>query len=217
MELLCHRGVWTHRGEQNTPAACAAAWAGNWGIETDLRDRDGRCVISHDPPTGDGWTLDGLLGAHRPGTTLALNVKADGLVPLVVPALDGVDPSDVFVFDMSVPDQLHWLRAGVATYTRHSDVEPDPVLYADAVGVWLDAFGSDWWGPDVVERHVDAGKRVAIVSPELHGRDHRPVWDRLAAAGVHRLPAVALCTDHPAQAASWFSLPSALAVPGGVA
>jgi len=204
MELLCHRGVWVARAEQNTPGACAAAWSNGWGIETDLRDQGGRCVVSHDPPVGACWTIEEVLAAHRPGTPLALNVKADGLVPLVVPALAGTDPADVFVFDMSVPDQLHWLRAGVATFTRHSDVEPDPVLYAESSGVWLDAFGSDWWSADVIERHVAAGKRVAVVSPELHGRDHRPVWDRLLAGGVHLLAGVALCTDHPAEAAAWF-------------
>jgi len=204
MELLCHRGVWATRAEQNAPGACAAAWSNGWGIETDLRDQGGRCVVSHAAPSGAGWTIEELLAAHRPGTPLALNVKADGLVPLVVPALAGTDPADVFVFDMSVPDQLHWLRAGVATLTRHSDVEPDPVLYAESAGVWLDAFGSDWWGTDLIERHVAARKRVAVVSPELHGRDHRPVWDRLLAGGVHLLAGVALCTDHPAEAAAWF-------------
>ena len=31
--------------------------------------------------------------------------------------------------DMSVPDALGWLRAGVPTFTRHSDVEPYPPYY----------------------------------------------------------------------------------------
>jgi glycerophosphoryl diester phosphodiesterase len=204
MEILCHRGAWISRAEQNTLHALRTAWGSSWGVETDLRDRDGTCVVSHDPATAAAWPLVDLVVAHRPGTTLALNVKADGLAPLAAPLLAALDPGDVFAFDMSVPDQLQWLRAGVPVFTRHSDVEPDPVLYDEAAGVWLDAFRSDWWDGAVLERHVAAGKRVAVVSPELHGRDHRAAWDRLAAAGPELLASVALCTDHPAEAAARF-------------
>jgi hypothetical protein len=206
MELLCHRGLWGGPITQNSMAACVGAWAKGWGVETDIRDSVGQCVVSHDPPNGREWGLQALTSAHRPGTTLALNVKSDGLVALALPSLSAVDWEDIFVFDSSVPDQRAWVRAGVPTYTRQSDVEPEPVLYADAAGVWLDAFYSEWWDVAVVERHVSLGKRVAIVSPELHGRDYRPVWERLAEAGIDMLPGVSLCTDDPVAASRMFSI-----------
>jgi hypothetical protein len=99
---------------------------------------------------------------------------------------------------MAVPDALGWLAAGAAPFTRHSEVEEQPAFYARAAGVWLDAFASEWWTADTISRHLDAGKTVCVVSPELHGRDPRQAWDRLAAFRTD--PRVMLCTDRPEDA-----------------
>jgi glycerophosphoryl diester phosphodiesterase len=209
VEILCHRGLWTAANEQNTLAAFAGAWEHGFGIETDLRDRAGSVVIAHDPPCGAEPTLAELLAAHRDhgfGTTLALNVKADGLATAVADQLALSGTVGAFVFDMSVPDQRAWLGQSVPTYTRWSDVERVPVLLAEAAGVWLDAFADDgWWQPERIRAHLEAGRTVAIVSPELHRRDAAPVWARIAAAGLHRECRVALCTDRPFEARRYFS------------
>jgi len=94
---------------------------------------------------------------------------------------------------------VRYAREGLPFYTRHSDVEPQPILYAEARGVWLDSFTDDQWiRPDLIGRHLDAGKAVCVVSSELHGRESGPLWERLAelkdAAGV------TLCTDRPEDA-----------------
>jgi hypothetical protein len=208
VEILCHRGWWERPEEKNSPEALHRAFAAGLGVETDLRDFAGAVVVSHDPPTHKGLDLDGLLALHAtaPHTTLALNVKADGLaVPAAKALADHGVSGAAFVFDMAVPDQLQWLRTDVATFTRHSDVEPEPVLYLASDGVWLDDFGPlRWWTAGHVQRHLDAGKRVAVVSPELHGRDHRDPWAELLAAGLHRHDRLALCTDLPAEALEVF-------------
>ena len=209
MEILCHRGWWERPDEKNTAAALQRAFEAGLGVETDVRDCAGRIVVSHDPPTSGALDLDGLLGLHAiaPHTTLALNVKADGLAMPVAKALvdRGVTASS-FVFDMAVPDQLQWLRTDVATFTRHSDIEPDPVLYLASDGVWLDDFGPlRWWTAGTIRRHLDAGKRVTVVSPELHGRDHRDAWAELFAADLYRHDRLALCTDLPADALEMFA------------
>ena len=210
MELLAHRGWWRAREERNTPGALTAAFAAGWGVETDLRDLAGRIAISHDCPAADhDLFLDDLLAswrAHgRPGC-LALNIKADGLQTFVGDALTDDEVGSTFVFDASVPDERMWLRAGrVPVFVRHSELEPEPTAsphYAPASGVWLDAFDGEWWDASVVCRHLDRGKRVAIVSPELHGRDHRGCWDLLVAADLWRAPGLLLCTDLPDAAAT---------------
>ena len=89
--------------------------------------------------------------------------------------------------------------------TRHSDVEPDPVLYERSCGVWLDNFGERrWWDAADVRRHLAAGKRVVIVSDELHGRPHGDTWAVLRASGLHRDGAVGLCTDLVGEALEYF-------------
>lgn len=208
MHILCHRGWWTQPGEKNSPAALDRAFAAGLGVETDLRDLAGSVVISHDPPVAPELDLAGLLALHEraPQAPLALNVKADGLARPVADLLAATGVAEqAFVFDMAVPDQLHWLAAGVAVFTRHSDVEPDPVLYAPAAGVWLDDFGpTRWWDAGTIRRHLDAGKRVAVVSPELHGRPHVSTWEALHQAGIHHEHGVLLCTDLPDAALELF-------------
>src|SRR5207253_10360528 len=131
---------------------------------------------------------------------LALNVKADGLQQLLPPLLARHTVTNWFVFDMSVPDALGWLRIGAPTFTRQSEVEPNPAYYEPAAGVWLDAFDGEWWDAGVIGRHLAVGKRVCVVSPELHGRDPRSAWDALV---VFRSdPRVMLCTDRPEDAAA---------------
>lgn len=211
MRILCHRGLWATRAEQNTLDAIRAAWKQGWGVETDVRDLDGELVVSHDPPTGgtlpfreliEAWVADGS------GTTLALNIKADGLAPLVAAATVGVDMSDHFVFDMSVPDQLSWTAPGppaVPVYTRWSDIERQPILDQQTSGIWLDAFHDDgWWSAEQLLQHLALGLAVAIVSPELHGRRPDPVWERLRALGLHTHPGLSVCTDEPELAERFF-------------
>lgn len=199
MQIISHRGYWETPAEKNTPAAFARSFQRNFGTETDLRDLAGRLVVAHDPPGPDALPAEVLLGIYSGvggDMPLALNVKADGLQRLLPPLLERFAVNNYFVFDMTVPDALGWLRAGVPTYTRHSDVEAHPPYYAQAAGVWLDAFQTDWWDADVIRRHADQGKRVCVVSPELHGRDPRTVWERLLAAFAAD-DRVMVCTDRP--------------------
>ncbi|WP_349367893.1 hypothetical protein [Salinarimonas sp.] len=207
MIVMSHRGYWKSAIEKNSPRAFARSFDLGFGTETDLRDCDGRLVVSHDPPGEHALDADALLELHArtgPHLPLALNIKADGLQDLVVAALRRRRIETAFVFDMSVPDMLRWSEREVPVFTRHSDIEPEPALYANARGVWLDAFRADWWTPETIRGHLDRGKRVCVVSPELHGRPHRPVWDRLARSPLARADGLMLCTDFPEEACEVF-------------
>jgi hypothetical protein len=203
MNVLSHRGYWLAPPEKNSAVAFERSFSLGFGTETDLRDLAGRLVISHDVAAPDAMPAGEFFGIHRQHDArlpLALNVKADGLQALLAKLLSTFEVRDAFVFDMAVPDLLQWLKSGVPVFTRHSEIEPEPACYAAAQGVWLDAFAGEWWTVDTVRRHLDAGKRVCVVSPELHGRDHRRAWDLLAASDVSRSGQVMICTDLPEDA-----------------
>jgi glycerophosphoryl diester phosphodiesterase len=198
--ILAHRGVWTDPAERNTLAAFERAFHRGWGAEIDVRDLDGELVVSHDPPRAGALPFAAVVAAHEAagtGGTLAINIKADGLHAPLADALAGVPAERWFAFDMSVPDAVVAVRRGLPIYTRHSDVEREPVLYAAAGGVWLDDFAGGFITEARVAAHLDAGKHVAVVSPELHGRDHAPAWREWRTWSVWRHPAIALCTDLP--------------------
>lgn len=210
MKLLAHRGLWEHGLPKNSLAALYAAIDRGLGVETDVRDLDGRLVISHDPPTQAAHAdLDAFL-AHCAATPqagcLALNIKADGLQTRLQERLAAHGLSHYFVFDMSVPDLLGWRRLGLPYAVRLSEFEDGGPLLEAARFVWLDAFERDDWYPHtLVPSLLAQGKTVALVSPELHGRPHAAAWQRIKRMddGSGRLW---LCTDLVTQALEEFDV-----------
>lgn len=207
MKILAHRGHWREPAEKNTLAAFELAWSGGYGIETDLRDLDGTIVVSHDLPERGALEFESLLQAYTKRgneTPLALNIKSDGLQKAVAQYLEKYQVANFFVFDMSVPDSLSYLRAAMPVFLRRSEYEPWTALHDKAAGIWLDAFNGAWWTPDDVRALRTQGKRVAIVSAELHGRPHEDLWQALLQLGPDTKAGLLLCTDFPDDAERFF-------------
>lgn len=204
--ILSHRGCWIAGLPKNSREAFARSFAAGFGIETDIRDHGQELVISHDPPGGGEMTLKEFLtqagSQSSTAPVLALNIKADGLAPAVRRHLDQHPGLDAFVFDMSVPDMRPYLDLQIPVFARISEVEPTPAWGDRCQGLWLDAFAGDWYAPDLVERCLQAGKRVCVVSPELHGRPHQAVWAMLKPFAAH--DGFLLCTDFPDRALQFF-------------
>lgn len=201
MRIITHRGFWLAPEERNTKAAFQRAFEAGLGAEIDVRDLAGELVVSHDPPDDDAIRLTEVLalhaGAGQPGE-LAINVKADGLCDALRTTMSATPRWSAF--DMSVPDTLHYRRAGAPYLARQSEHEPSPPLYAHAYGVWLDCFEREWFDEQLVRDHLDTGKSVTIVSPELHGRPHADAWQDWGRWRICDHPALAICTDHPLEA-----------------
>lgn len=204
MEILAHRGYWKMPAEKNSLQALSGALERGFGIESDIRDRSGRLVIAHNMADENAIDLEEVLAlfAGKP-LCFAMNIKADGLAAELARLLEK-HPVRYFAFDMSVPQMVEYRDAGLRFFTRQSEMEPEPVLYEDACGVWVDAFYDDRWiDKALLQKHLKSGKQVCIVSPELHGRAHTVFWERLRGWGG--LPEVYLCTDLPEEAKIYFT------------
>lgn len=209
MTILSHRGIWETREQQNTCAAFERSFDLGFGTETDFRDRAGQLAIAHDPDPGPALSAErffALLASYDHRLPLAINIKADGLQSLLKTHLDRNQIENYFLFDMSVPDAVRSMQEGLNCFTRHSDIEPLPAFYEQARGVWMDAFFNDWITPSAISRHLDADKRVCLVSPELHRRPHFNFWTMLESSGLSNHPDLMLCTDLPQQASNHFSI-----------
>ena len=208
--ILAHRGVWSERDHANGYAALKKAIELGFGIETDVRDLNGRLVVSHDPPRSEHHlAFEDVLAMLQNSTAqprVALNIKSDGLQRWVkeLLAVRFLNPTNFFVFDMSVPDTLGYLREGVPFYCRVSECEPEPMFMNDSVGVWVDNFSGEFDQVEISKSLLDGGKRVAFVSPELHGRTHEDVWLSMRGKELHKYPAFELCTDFPIEAQRFF-------------
>ena len=188
-------------------AAFERSFTLGFGTETDLRDLAGELVISHDMPRPGALAAREFFELHRrenPALELALNIKSDGLQLPLLRLLEEYSVAHYFLFDMSIPDALVCLRHGLRCFTRQSEYEPDPAFYAQAEGVWIDGFHGEWWDESLIGQHLDAGKKVCIVSPDLHRRPHQPFWDTLANWSFRSHPALMLCTDLPEAAQERF-------------
>jgi glycerophosphoryl diester phosphodiesterase len=204
IEPISHRGFWLRPEEKNTETAFRRALEAGYGIETDIRDRNGEAVIAHDVADPAVMTFADFLklyDEHPARPMLALNIKADGLQGLVKQHLEDQGVERYFVFDMSIPDMLSYRAQGTRYYARVSEYELAAVGIDRADGVWLDQFESDWVDDEAVRRFTDMGKDVCIVSPELHRRDPRTAWEqyRRLSEQSHQ-GRIYLCTDFPTRA-----------------
>ncbi|MDT6992284.1 PI-PLC domain-containing protein [Burkholderia cenocepacia] len=202
MKVLSHRGYWKEPAEKNTPLAFHRSFDLGFGTETDVRDRLGELVISHDPATTESISLSAFIkmigGRNFP---LAMNVKADGLASGLAEAFDRKG-LDWFVFDMSVPDTRMQLKAGNPVFARMSEVERTPAWLDQAKGVWLDAFSDTWYNAATIRDLLSRGLRVCVVSAELHGREHGELWSMLKC--MSGLDNLMICTDLPEECQRFF-------------
>ena len=208
IQIIAHRGLWVRPEEKNTEDAFKRALVHGFGIETDFRDMMSTLVISHDLPVDGVMQADRLAQLylqHSSDLPLAINIKSDGLHNLIENFIVNSKLKNFFVFDMSIPDTLGYLRAGMPFYTRMSEFELEPGLLSDAKGIWLDCFHSDWYGAQVLSQHLESGKSIAIVSPELHRRSHQDVWNLLKSSKLHLNSRLSICTDFPMQAREFFN------------
>ena len=212
MKIIAHRGFWKKPEKQNTLGAFYAAIKKGFGIETDVRDYKGKLVISHDVPNDKKQILlfrDFITKISKMRQVnevqLAINIKSCGLGKLLHQELSHMGClKNVFVFDMSVPDMLIYLRKKFPwkVYGRLSEYESDLTLLKEMDGLWLDQFEKNWVNDSKLRELFKFNKELCIVSPELHGRPHAAAWNEYLPHSKNNL---AICTDLVEEANIFFN------------
>ena len=208
--ILAHRGYWKDAVDKNTFSAIKMALKKGYGIETDVRDLDGQLVISHDPPTHINKLLfsdfTNYILETKTKSRIALNIKSDGLQEKINHDLNTKFNSSgqFYSFDMSVPDTLSYRKISFPFYFRVSEYENEYSLINGADGAWVDSFTDRFDQIKHARKILEMGKRAAVVSPELHGRNHWPIWEKIKNNNLHQLLGLELCTDLPDEAYKYF-------------
>ncbi|MFB5186003.1 hypothetical protein OP861_14130 [Yersinia intermedia] len=209
MKIISHRGYWHVGNEKNTMAAFERSFSMGFGTETDIRDYNGDLVISHDVPSKNSLPLAEFLNIYSQYDNklqLALNIKADGLQSLLKKYIDKYSLSEYFVFDMSIPDLLGYVELKLNPYYRISEYEVESTLTPLSSGIWLDGFNSSLIDENRIEKYLNDGLSVCIVSPELHGLEYMGIWSKIKGFDQSILTSnkLTLCTDIPERALEMF-------------
>ena len=150
----------------------------------------------------DFFKLYKSIGNNLP---LALNIKSDGLQKKLKRLIIKYSISNYFVFDMSIPDTLGYIKNSLNFFSRQSEFETIPSLYKESNGVWLDEFVSHWVTSKIIIGHFRKSKVVCIVSPELHGRSNIQEWANYKNfINKNNSDNLILCTDNPEDAKKYF-------------
>lgn len=213
MEILSHRGYWKTESEKNSLIAFERSFSLGFGTETDFRDLNGTLVISHDIPSlkmQDVITADDFFNLYKSignNLPLALNIKADGLQEKLLQLINEYEIENYFVFDMSIPDTIGYLKKGLKTFTRQSEYEEYPAFLDQSEGIWMDEFNKHWISHEAIKKHIQNDKKVCIVSPELHKRDKSTEWANYKViSGLISTKKIMICTDLPEEAKEYFNL-----------
>ena len=205
MIILSHRGYWKLEEERNRAVALQRSFDLGYGTETDIRDIQGKLVISHDMPRGDEITFEEVLqimdGRNLP---LALNIKADGMAEELLRLLKQYNHTNYFTFDMSIPDMVMQLKTELIVFTGLSDILSPAVLLDQAKGIWLDCFNSDWYDSKLVDTYLEMDKSVCIVSADLHKRNIKRQWEIIKQCSHFSSDSLMICTDYPEIAKEFF-------------
>ena len=188
MKLISHR--------RNTIAELLATPA-HYGVEVDIRSFGDDLIIHHDAMVA-GESFAAWIAHYRHGT-LILNVKEEGLEARLIElmARHGID--DFFFLDQSFPFLVKWSKAGerrcAVRVSEFELIDTALTLAGKVEWVWVDCFTQLAMTGREAKRLQNAGFKLCLVSPELHGRAAEPGIAEMAALLAERGIAVdAVCT-----------------------
>lgn len=145
-----------------------------FGVEMDVHGYGNRLVVHHDALT-DALDLDAWLAAYQHAFVI-LNVKEEGIESRVreIALAHGIER--FFLLDLSVPALVKMVRAGesrvAVRVSTYESVAGALALGGLAQWIWLDVFEPRL--PVTADEYralQQAGFKICLVSPELHGRD----------------------------------------------
>jgi len=215
IDILAHRGIWDKNIEPNSLGALSNSIKSGFGIETDLRDHEGRIVISHDMPRTPVLLFEDFLDEYcqliKPSNNqqyLALNIKSDGLQFEIKRILSEFKIDKYFVFDMSIPDTFPYIKNNLNIFLRHSDYEEPSKNFNQYDGIWIDHFERDMFSPKDLDLYLSNEKKICFVSPELHNREYIKYWEMIKRyvnkTKIANKKNIMICTDKTQEALEFF-------------
>ncbi len=203
--IICHRGVWKKKSEQNSWKSAFDAYQYD-GLEIDLKNYLGDVILSHDPviPDTDLIFLEDILESF-PDTFYALDIKESGIEGRLADLIKKYNIQNYMCFDLALPDVLHYRTIGLNVYGRFGDEDTFPHRKEHYNGFVIDVFNDRNWSSIWDElHHLKINKPLFFISPELHQHSHSNMWEVLRTFSRDYSHEIFLCTDLPDDASRFF-------------
>lgn len=164
----------------------------NFGIELDIRDQNGDLVVSHDVPTYPSIKLVDFLKKIDKRKLVALNIKSTEIEKSLKKIISDADLKNYFTFDWPIPSLIKAQNNNLICAFRLSEYEKE--LFPNCSWIWIDSFKHIWYDEKILAELKDKGFNLALVSPELHGRENDlEKFKKIVNAGL----VDAICTNKP--------------------
>jgi len=164
MQFIAHR--------INTIEALKAVPA-EYGVELDVRDKNDRLILQHDP-FKDGEDFAAYLKHYHHGTMI-LNIKSERIEHRVLELIKQYNVCDYFFLDSSFPMITVLAKEGehniALRFSEYEGMDTILAMKGKARWVWVDCFTQLPLNPENYQILKTADFQLCLVSPELQERE----------------------------------------------
>ena len=139
-----------------------------FGIECDIREYNGKLILSHDPYVKGEIFLDFIKNYNH--NFIIINIKTSGIANDILLILNQFNINNYFFLDLSIPEIILLSKKTNKIAIRLSEYEPieNVILYKNLVKwVWVDCFNDLYIDNNMYKILRDNNFKICLVSPEL--------------------------------------------------
>jgi hypothetical protein len=141
----------------------------NFGVEIDLRSKGDEIILHHEPYRDGELFIDWLQEFKH--ALLILNVKEEGLEEKIFSIMNTSSIENFFFLDQSFPFLIKYASLGnrkaAIRMSEFESIETLQNMKGKIDWVWVDCFSGIMPDITLLEKVVDLGFKICLVSPEL--------------------------------------------------
>ncbi len=146
------------------------------GIEFDVRDSDGKIIVTHDPFT-TGQLFEDFLFYCDPSKFYIVNIKSEGIEYRILELLKEHSIQNFFFLDCSIPMMVklgkQYTNKLAVRFSEYESIETVKKMASLVEWVWVDTFTKIPLTQEQQEELHQLGLKLCFVSPELQGQPNK--------------------------------------------
>ena len=171
----------------------------NFGVEVDIHGWGNDLTIHHDAFV-NGTNFDEWL-THYHNHFIIFNIKEEGIEERVLEKINKFNVKEYFFLDLSFPALVKMAQKGIHNcafrVSKYEAIEGAYSFKSKVKWIWLDVFEGIPITKDENLKLKLIGYDICLVSPELHGRDEKEIYEMKDYIHKNEFQIDAVCTKKP--------------------